>query len=113
MDVSDVQKSGSHLLAANSLHILAVDDDPRSTMLLERYLTKDGHSVRVEHSASAALEAFRAEKYDLVITDRAMPVMSGRGTASNSGVAAAVSSWRGASAAEMSRSSVRQIIPIH
>lgn len=37
----------------------------------------DGHEVQTAHSGKEALELFRAGKFDLVITDFAMPMMKG------------------------------------
>ena len=36
-----------------------------------------GHTVQTAASGVEALEQFRAERYDLVVTDRAMPDMNG------------------------------------
>lgn len=59
------------------LRILAVDDQPVLCEILVEYLSEDWHSVTVANSGSDALEKFRAQPFDLVITDRAMPGISG------------------------------------
>jgi signal transduction histidine kinase/ActR/RegA family two-component response regulator len=59
------------------LRILMVDDQPVICELLSRLLTTDGHSVDAVGGGGAALARCRAHEYDLVITDQAMPGMSG------------------------------------
>ena len=59
------------------LHILAVDDDPEAQRTLARLLRAMGHSIDLATDGHQALEKFRVEKYDLVVTDRAMPDMNG------------------------------------
>ena len=60
-----------------SLHVLAVDDEPMARDLVTRYLNADGHSVVVANNGESAWEKFQAEKFDLLITDHAMPGMTG------------------------------------
>lgn len=60
-----------------SLHVLAVDDEPMARDLVTRYLNADGHSVVVANNGEAAWEKFQTEKFDLLITDHAMPGMTG------------------------------------
>src|SRR5574341_1832906 len=57
--------------------ILVVDDEPEITLVLRSGLVKHGYDVRVANEGEAALELFRAWTPDLVITDLAMPNMSG------------------------------------
>ena len=49
---------------------------PRPGLLTE-YLSEDWHTVEVAGGGEEALEKFRAGSFDLVITDRAMPGISG------------------------------------
>lgn len=72
-EASTSRKSG----IAGSLKILLIDDDVSSRSILSRYLSAIGHVVRSAESGAKGLEAFAQDKYDLVITDRAMPDMSG------------------------------------
>ena len=58
-------------------HILIVDDDPMGLRALQGILTADGHSVEVATDGRDGLEKFRAGRFDLVVTDRAMPHMGG------------------------------------
>ena len=57
--------------------ILVVDDEQEITFVLRSGLTKHGYDVRVAGEGQAALDLFRAWTPDLVITDLAMPNMSG------------------------------------
>ena len=57
--------------------ILVVDDEPFVCDAVKMMLTFDGHSVETASSAKAALELFAPGKFDLVITDYAMPQMKG------------------------------------
>ncbi len=59
------------------LRILVVDDDPRLRLLLTEYLSADGHTVTPANGGREALDTFAPDSFDLVITDRAMPDMSG------------------------------------
>ena len=59
------------------LNILAVDDEPMVRQLVTEYLTDDGHTVETAGNGSQGLQKFRKGRFDLVITDRAMPEMSG------------------------------------
>lgn len=57
--------------------ILVVDDEPFVCDAVKMMLTFDGHSVETASSGKMALELFAPGKYDLVITDYAMPQMKG------------------------------------
>jgi CheY-like chemotaxis protein len=57
--------------------ILVVDDEPFVCDAVKMMLTFDGHQVETAASPKAALELFAPGKYDLVITDFAMPQMKG------------------------------------
>ena len=59
------------------LHILVVDDEPRVLQLLVMALQADGHTVTTAPQADEALREFQLSTFDLVITDKAMPGMSG------------------------------------
>ncbi len=59
------------------LRILAVDDHPVQTELLAHALGNEGHIVSTANNGRDAIELFDSEYFDLVITDRAMPGMSG------------------------------------
>lgn len=57
--------------------ILVVDDEPFVCDAVKMMLSFDGHDVETASSGKAALELFAPGKYDLVITDYAMPQMKG------------------------------------
>jgi signal transduction histidine kinase/CheY-like chemotaxis protein len=60
-------------------HILVVDDDKALIKAQESRLTRLGYKVTAMTNSAAALELFKnkAELFDLVITDQAMPDMTG------------------------------------
>lgn len=57
--------------------ILVVDDEPYVCDAVRMMLAFDGHQVETAASGKDALALFAAGKYDLVITDYAMPAMKG------------------------------------
>ncbi|MGH8017462.1 MAG: hybrid sensor histidine kinase/response regulator [Opitutaceae bacterium] len=59
------------------LHILLVDDEDLFLEVVSENLLGMGHSVDCFTDPTAALETFYKQRYDLVITDRAMPGMTG------------------------------------
>jgi signal transduction histidine kinase/CheY-like chemotaxis protein len=60
-----------------SLHVLVVDDDIPVLNVVTSYLGVDGHTVETATNGFEALAKYRRDRFDLVITDRAMPDMSG------------------------------------
>jgi PAS domain S-box-containing protein len=60
-----------------SLKVLAVDDDALVLMNTSAMLAELGHEVTEAYSARDALKSMEAGGYDLVITDHAMPQMTG------------------------------------
>ena len=57
--------------------ILVVDDERHMRELCRRNLSAAGHEVTVAESGAKALEFFRGDNFDLVLTDLMMPGMSG------------------------------------
>lgn len=57
--------------------ILVVDDEPYVCDAVRMMLAFDGHLVETAASGKDALAMFTPGKYDLVITDYAMPAMKG------------------------------------
>jgi CheY-like chemotaxis protein len=59
--------------------ILLVDDDEAIIAMEKQLLAKEGYQITSHTSSIEALEAFRAhpDKFDIVITDMAMPNMPG------------------------------------
>jgi signal transduction histidine kinase len=60
-----------------SLNILAVDDEPRALYALETILHTSGHHVTTVTDPGEALKLACSNPYDLIITDRSMPGLSG------------------------------------
>jgi len=71
--------SGGALPLGHKESILFVDDEEVLTLLMQEMLKQLGYDVEVRTSSLAALAVFRAapERFDLVITDQTMPLMSG------------------------------------
>ncbi|HEX4638860.1 MAG TPA: response regulator [Chthoniobacterales bacterium] len=63
--------------AMQSLHVLVVDDHPMIRDIIGAYLAEDRHVVTTAANAREALHKFQTDRFDLVITDQAMPEMSG------------------------------------
>jgi len=60
-----------------TLRILIADDQEIICELISEYLKSDGHETAIAFDGLAALELFRRETFDLVITDQSMPGISG------------------------------------
>ena len=73
--------SGQSELAASipkpKLRILVVDDEPNVRGVISAHLHDEGHIVTTAEDGQKGLERFRAGEWDLVLTDRIMPRMSG------------------------------------
>jgi two-component system OmpR family response regulator/two-component system alkaline phosphatase synthesis response regulator PhoP len=57
--------------------ILVVDDEPFVCDAVRMMLAFDGHEVETANSGRDALALFEKGKFDVVITDFAMPIMKG------------------------------------
>jgi len=62
---------------AEPFHILVVDDELAQRAVVSGFLEKQGFDVTLAESGEKALELFRQETFDLVLTDQKMPNMSG------------------------------------
>jgi signal transduction histidine kinase len=60
-----------------ALRILVAEDYLVSQMIIEAMLVRLGHTVKVVENGQQAVEAIRRLRFDLVLMDMAMPVMSG------------------------------------
>ena len=63
--------------AQRPLRVLVVDDEAPVRDTLAAVLAADGHEVTLATNGAEGLRSFGAGKFDLVITDKAMPVMNG------------------------------------
>ncbi|MDP9099997.1 MAG: response regulator [Verrucomicrobiota bacterium] len=63
--------------AARSLRILVVDDEFVPRDVITKYLLADGHEVVAATTAQEGIDRFKTDKFDLVITDHAMPEING------------------------------------
>jgi two-component system sensor histidine kinase EvgS len=59
------------------LNILVVDDHPANRLLMCQQLEFLGHRFSVAEEGEAGLQAWKAERFDLVIVDCNMPIMNG------------------------------------
>ena len=57
--------------------ILVIDDDKSARLLLERVLTRAGHTVKLVDSGEQGLDLLSKETFDLIITDKNLPGMDG------------------------------------
>jgi two-component system sensor histidine kinase EvgS len=64
-------------LPGRSLNILVIDDYPANRVLLSRQLSYLGHRVTDAEDGAHGLRAWRAQSFDVVITDCNMPIMNG------------------------------------
>jgi CheY-like chemotaxis protein len=62
---------------AEALKIMVVDDDPHMRNVVSRLLAKAGHSVTQVSSGLEALAQTEQSRFDLLLTDHAMPGMTG------------------------------------
>jgi CheY-like chemotaxis protein len=58
-------------------NVLVADDASDMTQMLDKILSRFGHNVETCADGRDALNRFKPGKYDLVITDYAMPKMNG------------------------------------
>jgi DNA-binding NtrC family response regulator len=61
----------------NRFHILVADDEPAQREMVSGFLKKQGFEVIAADSGEKALELFRQDTFDLVLTDQKMANMSG------------------------------------
>jgi CheY-like chemotaxis protein len=62
---------------AQPLKILVVDDQPFICQIMAQYLAQDCHQADTAENSGEALALLREKKFDLLITDQAMPDLSG------------------------------------
>lgn len=59
------------------MHALVVDDDLMTRQLVVVYLTDNEHTIDTVTDGQEGIEKFRADRFDLIIMDRAMLEMNG------------------------------------
>jgi len=57
--------------------ILVIDDDKSARLLLDRVLTRAGHTVVIVDSGEQGLELLGREAFDLIISDKNLPGIDG------------------------------------
>jgi DNA-binding NtrC family response regulator len=62
---------------ADPFRVLVVDDEPAQRELVGGFLRKHGFEVAEAPDGQAALDRFRKEPFDLILTDQRMPGLSG------------------------------------
>ncbi len=76
----DEPPSAEPALAISPLRILLVDDEDLVRSATAAMLLEAGHTVAQAHSGQSAIQAFESgTSFDLLVTDYAMPLMSGAG----------------------------------
>lgn len=72
---------GQHKLPAATgtlpLRVLVVEDDSQFRDIEAEYLRGDGHSVETAANGREGLQKFQIDRFDLVVSDHAMPEMNG------------------------------------
>lgn len=59
------------------LNILLAEDDESNQLLIEKILSKEGHSITVVNDGQEALDELDKMSYDICILDMQMPVLAG------------------------------------
>ena len=72
-----VLPAAQHVSLSELQRILIVDDAPELLLLLKKLVTRMGYQVEVASGANAALSIMELKRIDLLLTDWAMPGMSG------------------------------------
>lgn len=57
--------------------VLVIDDDKSARLLLERVLTRAGHTVTLVDNGEQGLALLATQSYDLIITDKNLPGIDG------------------------------------
>src|SRR6185295_7406246 len=61
----------------NGFRILVVDDEPAQREMIAGFLKKQSFEVSAAESGAKAIELFRQDSFDLILTDQKMPNLSG------------------------------------
>lgn len=71
------EEGASDTVRIPPLNVLVVEDEPGMRAVFSDMLAADHHAIEMAANGREGLETFRAGDFDLVITDQAMPEMSG------------------------------------
>lgn len=77
VDVSAIPPAPERARPAPSLRVLVVEDNSTARGVLVELLLADGHSVVTAANGTDALARLHSATFDLVLTDRVMPMMGG------------------------------------
>ena len=66
-----------YIIIGKSKHILVIDDDSATRIILRKMLVKDGWRVDEAENGKVALDRIKKEKPELILLDLLMPVMDG------------------------------------
>jgi len=66
-----------NIISSHRMHILVVDDEPQVRQVLTAFLNAEGHVCETAAHALEGIHRFRERHFDMVISDKAMPGMSG------------------------------------
>ena len=70
-------EAGDQAQPAAAAHVLAVDDNQASLLLLKRFCERRGHEVTTASTGEEALKKLKSRKFELVILDIMLPGMNG------------------------------------
>ena len=65
------------MICVTPLRVLVVDDEPAVLDFMYTALQADGHDVATARDGMDALSQIKGDRFDLIVTDRAMPRMNG------------------------------------
>jgi CheY-like chemotaxis protein len=74
---STATRSTSASTPSRPLRVLVVDDEPLMRQVMSECLMGDGHAVETAPNGRQGLQRFQSGRFDVVVTDRAMPEMNG------------------------------------
>ncbi len=64
-------------VAARPLHVLVAEDNPTNCRVIQQILQRAGHRYTLAVNGEKALDCLAVERFDIVLLDMNMPVMSG------------------------------------
>ncbi|MBT3821173.1 MAG: response regulator [Nitrospinaceae bacterium] len=76
-NIVDEKRTETAIPSAGPANILIIEDEPDMARVISDLLSEEGYSPHVIHNGLEATQAFEAGRHDLVISDLAMPGISG------------------------------------